>query len=143
MNPRIGFLGNWRIMKRVSITFLVSIFSMSFAILELSAEMEERDRIYLYDEHTFPPDEAGMVLIALTYVVSGKEGEEKGLERVELEIISMVLERYELHDKAKGADKYWIAILIYPGPKSPCRLIQFELDMEEFDEILFGTRTGT
>jgi hypothetical protein len=130
-------------MKRLSIIFLGFIFIISFAIFVLTAEMEERDRVYLYDEYTFPPDEDGVVIIALTYVVSGREGEEKGTKKVELEVISMVIERYKLHDKAKGADKYWIAIIIYPWSKSPSQLIQFELDMEELDELIFGKKTGT
>ena len=42
--------------------------------------MEERDRIYLYDEYTFEfPSARGGIFRALTYVVPGKEVFEKGL----------------------------------------------------------------
>ena len=107
-----------------------------------NSEMEEKDHVYLYDEYAFSAAEDGGILQALTYVVPGKEVGEKGLEGVVFEITFIVIDRYNLLDKTKGVDEYMIAVIIYPGPNSPGGLIQYELDMKELDEIIFGKRTG-
>jgi len=129
-------------MKPVTVTFGAVIFLMFFALTALNGEMEEKDHVYLYDEYAFSADKDEGVLLALTYVVSGKEVREKGVVRVIFEILSLVIERYKLLDKANGVNEYMIAVIIYPSPTSPCKIIQYELDMKELDVIIFGKNTG-
>ena len=107
-----------------------------------NSEMEEKDHFYLYDEYAFSAAEDGGILQALTYVVPGKEVGEKGLEGVVFEITFIVIDRYKSLDKTRRVNEYMIAVIVYPGPDSPGGLIQYELDMKELDEIIFGKRTG-
>jgi MoaA/NifB/PqqE/SkfB family radical SAM enzyme len=107
------------------------------------ADMEERDALYLYDEHLFPDGK----LLALSYVVPGKDIGEKGIEGVVLVINTLVINRYETQDKVMGVKEYMVAIITYPCPEKniPSKIIQYELNskkLEELVELIRGKKVG-
>ena len=104
------------------------VFELVAASAYAGEAMEERNQTYLYDRFEFlPSGSEGTVLITLTYVVPGRDLQDKGLFGIYCDVIKKVFEEeYQKKDQGR-VEEYMINILVHPGGVFELSLTRDEL----------------